>query len=102
VIGAVAHFAAWLNLFNLIPVWQLDGARGMRALSRAQRGILLAVMIGTWLLTREGFLIVLAVLTTFRLFTRDWPDDGDDKALSQFCALILVLGVLLVVPVGRG
>jgi Zn-dependent protease len=101
VIGGIAHFAAWLNLFNLIPVWQLDGARGMRALSRAQRAILLAVMLGTWVLTREGFLIVLAVLTAFRLFTRDWPDEGDDKALSQFCALILILGVLLAVPLGQ-
>ena len=27
-VGAIAHFAAWINLFNLLPVWQLDGARG--------------------------------------------------------------------------
>src|SRR5256885_5819705 len=26
--GAIAHMGALVNLFNLVPVWQLDGARG--------------------------------------------------------------------------
>src|SRR3984885_6743050 len=38
---AIAHTSAWLNLFNLIPVWQLDGGRGFRALTRKQRGMAL-------------------------------------------------------------
>jgi len=32
--GAIAHSGALVNLFNLVPVWQLDGARGFRALGR--------------------------------------------------------------------
>ena len=28
---------AMINCFNLVPVWQLDGARGLRALSRVER-----------------------------------------------------------------
>lgn len=99
VIAAIAHFAAWLNLFNLLPVWQLDGARGMRALSRSQRIILVCVMLATWAVTREGFLIVLAALAGYRLATKDWPPIGDNKALWQFCALILVLGALMTLPV---
>ena len=101
VIGGIAHFAAWLNLFNLIPVWQLDGARGIHALTRRQRVTLLVVMLGTWLVVREGFLIVLAACTVWRLFTRDWPEEGDDRALAQFSMLIVVLGVLLAIPVPR-
>jgi Zn-dependent protease len=99
VLAAIAHFAAWLNLFNLLPVWQLDGGRGMRALDRTQRIILVCVMLGTWALFREGFLLVLAALAGYRLATKDWPAVGDSKALLQFCALIVVLGALMVIPV---
>jgi Zn-dependent protease len=102
VIGVIAHFAAWLNLFNLIPVWQLDGGRGMRALSRMQRGILLAVMVACWAVTQEGFLLILAALTTWRLFTRDWPEEGDRTALIEFSGLIAVLSILMTVPTPVG
>ncbi len=34
---AVARATAMINLFNLVPVWQLDGGRGFRALDRNQR-----------------------------------------------------------------
>src|SRR5437016_2211797 len=42
--AAIAHFGAWVNLFNLVPVWQLDGGRGFRALTRRQRGDAAAVI----------------------------------------------------------
>src|SRR2546430_11600704 len=29
--GAIAHVGAYINLFNLLPVWQLDGGRGFRS-----------------------------------------------------------------------
>jgi Zn-dependent protease len=98
-LAAIAHFAAWLNLFNLLPVWQLDGGRGMRALDRRQRIILVCVMVATWAVTREGFLIVLAALAGYRLATKDWPASGDSKALLQFCSLIVVLGALMMIAV---
>ena len=31
--AVIAHLNAYINLFNLIPIWQLDGSRGPRALS---------------------------------------------------------------------
>ena len=34
---AVAHSTAYINLFNLIPIWTLDGGRAFRALDRKQR-----------------------------------------------------------------
>src|SRR2546425_2112324 len=33
---AIAQLTAFLNLFNLIPVWQLDGARGLHVLARSE------------------------------------------------------------------
>ena len=51
-IAAIATVGALINLFNLLPVWQLDGARGFRSLSRPQRWTALAVIAATWLLTQ--------------------------------------------------
>ena len=44
--AAVAHTGAWLNLFNLMPVWQLDGNRGFSALSASARWIVAAGFAG--------------------------------------------------------
>src|SRR5512133_3951693 len=33
---AVAHAGAILNLFNLVPLWSLDGSRGFSPLTRGQ------------------------------------------------------------------
>jgi Zn-dependent protease len=41
---AIAELSAFLNLFNLIPIWQLDGARGLHVLSREQRVLVLVVI----------------------------------------------------------
>src|SRR5256714_4234987 len=59
--GAIAHFGAWVNLFNLVPVWQLDGARGFRALTRPQRWIAVAGIPGLWAVTSEGLVVLLAL-----------------------------------------
>src|SRR5207247_11147993 len=57
--GAIAHVGAFINLFNLMPVWQLDGGRGFRALTRRQRWIAVGVIGLAWLLTSEGLLVLL-------------------------------------------
>ena len=41
---AIAELTGFLNLFNLIPIWQLDGARGFHALSRQERWIVVGVV----------------------------------------------------------
>ena len=48
---AIARVGAWINLFNLLPVWQLDGGRGFAALSRRQRGHVAALF---WVLALAG------------------------------------------------
>ena len=35
---AIARLGAWINLFNLIPIWQLDGGRAFRALGARDAG----------------------------------------------------------------
>ena len=36
-IAAIAGVGAWINIFNLIPVWTLDGARGFTSFTRVDR-----------------------------------------------------------------
>src|SRR6202046_5291796 len=49
---AIAHTAAWLNLFNLLPIWQLDGGRGFRELSREERVMGAGGGFAMWVLTQ--------------------------------------------------
>lgn len=92
---AIAHTAAWLNLFNLLPIWQLDGGRGFRALSRKQRAIAGAVAITVWAFTHQTILLLIALGAGYRLFSRDYPTDDDNVVLTQYIGLIALLALLM-------
>lgn len=97
--AALARFGAWINLFNLLPVWQLDGGHGFKALSRRQRWIAAAVLGGMWFLTAEGLALVLAVVALWRAWGTEAPEQGDARTLWEYCALVVVLGALTRIPV---
>jgi Zn-dependent protease len=92
--GAIAHFGAWVNLFNLVPVWQLDGSRGFRALTRLERWITVAVIAVAWLVTAEGLLLLVGLAAAARAAFGPAADEPDQTALLQFCFLIAVLSLL--------
>jgi Zn-dependent protease len=92
---AIAHTAAWLNLFNLIPIWQLDGGRGFRALTRVQRGIAAGVALAMWAFTHQTILLLIALGAGYRLFSRDYPAEDDNVVLMQYCGLIVLLSLLM-------
>jgi Zn-dependent protease len=91
---AIAHVTAIINLFNLTPVWELDGSRGFRALSRLQRGILLAVILATWIATKEGMFVLVALVAVWRLFEKKIATAHDWVALGTFAALIVAIGAI--------
>ncbi len=94
VLGVIAHFAAWMNLFNLIPVWQLDGSRGFRSLTRQQRGIVLATALVLFLAVHEGMLLLIAIAAGWRLFTKDSSGEPDNTALMQYAGLLVALSAI--------
>jgi Zn-dependent protease len=96
-LGAVAHTAAVINLFNLIPVWQLDGSRGLHSLTRVQRGMLLVVAMGLWAITRQGMLLLISVGLIYRLFTKDQAEQADDTGVMQYAGLLVALTAVAVV-----
>jgi Zn-dependent protease len=89
--GVIAHFGAWINLFNLVPVWQLDGSRGLRSLTRNQRALVLAAAGTLWLLSGNTMLLAILLVCAYRIFTRDWQDVPDNQGLMQYLGLLAAL-----------
>ena len=95
--AALATFAAWMNLFNLIPIWQLDGAWGMSTLTRAER-IALAVILGAGALLLEAPLLAIVALVAAgtTIFARP-AARSDRPMLALFVFLALAHGAIATV-----
>ena len=96
--AAIAHFGAWVNLFNLLPVWQLDGGRAFQALTRTQRWIAVAALGAVWFASGEPLLVLLAIAAAARAFGAA-PAQPDRGALSTYVALAMILALLSRLPV---
>jgi Zn-dependent protease len=91
--GAIAAVTAFINLFNLIPIWQLDGARGFHALSRWQRWAAVAAAVLAFGLTGQKMLLLVGAVGLFRAFGAT-VERGDNKALATYAALVFALAWL--------
>ena len=87
-----------VNLFNLTPVWQLDGARGIRPLNRLERIALLILTVGCFAVVREGFLILVAIFLAIHCFSKS-QGEGDQPAFHLFSMILLALSALASVRV---
>jgi len=92
---AIARIGAWINLFNLIPIWQLDGGRGFRALTHHQRGLASLTALAMWIFTEEVMLLIICLAGAFRLFGRDHPEQPDYVVLVQYVGLLVFLSMLI-------
>ena len=92
--GAIAHFGALVNLFNLIPVWQLDGGRGFRALTRPQRWLAAGFVALMWLATGEGLLLLLGIAAAASAGFAAAAEEPDQTALVEYCLLVAILSLL--------
>ena len=90
---AIAQLTGFLNLFNLIPVWQLDGSRGFHALGRTQRWIVVAVVMVALLLTGQRILVLVAAGAIWRAMQHE-IGPGDTQTIATFVVLILTLSTL--------
>ena len=92
--GALARTGAWINLFNLIPIWQLDGGRAFNALNRPQRWTMVAVIAGAWLWFHETMLLLVLLGALYRAFTTAAPAEPDRRAVWSYGLLIAVLAAM--------
>jgi Zn-dependent protease len=98
--GAIAQFGAVINLFNLIPIWQLDGARGFHSLTQKQRGIVLGAALMLWYATAESMLFLIALGCGYRMFTKDAASEPDSICLQQYAVLLVALAGISVFAKG--
>lgn len=96
---AIAKVGAWINLFNLLPVWQLDGGRGFRALARKQRWLAVAAVFVMWIVTAESMLFLLLLGGGFQAWRAEAPTESHRSVLWQYVALVVVLALLCTVEV---
>jgi len=90
---AIAQLTGYVNLFNLIPVWQLDGARGFHALGRPARLVVAGAAIAMFLVTSQRLLVLVAAVAAFQAF-RNKDNRTNTRALVEFLVLIVSLAML--------
>ena len=90
---AIAQLTGFINLFNLTPVWQLDGSRGFHVLSRGERWALVAVVAIALLLTEQRLLFIVGGVAVWRSLQRD-AGPGDTRVLATFAGLVIALSLL--------
>lgn len=102
--AAIGQVGAWINLFNLTPVWQLDGSRGWRALTQRQRWVALGAVIAALVLSAgeaKGVLALIALFGAIRTFEKQAAPEPDPRALAEYVGLIASLTALASLPVPR-
>lgn len=108
--GAIAQSGAMINLFNLIPIWQLDGGRGFESLTKGQRWIAAAVVAVMYYVTgdvdghqdthrQNVFLLIIGICAAARAVMGAAPQKRDDFGLFQYVLLILTLGALAAIEI---
>jgi len=99
---AIAHTGAWINLLNLAPVWQLDGSRAFASLTRPHRWIATAVLALSWMVTRDGMVLLVLLVAVGRTVgsRADAPPDRGALALFVFVAVALAVLCRLTQVVG--
>jgi len=101
----IAQWNAWINLFNLLPVWSLDGARGFHALRRRDRIVAALVFIASSLpLFSRGHLGKMAVVaavvgSVYGVIRQEEPETTDPRAFWEYIGLCVVLTAFSWLPV---
>ncbi len=92
---AVAKLGALLNLLNLAPVWQLDGARGFASLVRWQRVAVAATLAVAFMATGEGLVLLLAIVAAAVAIAGRPAARPDHVGFANFLGLVVTLSAIL-------
>lgn len=99
--AALTRIGGFINLFNLIPIWQLDGGRAYASLSRSQRWWATGFIAAALLLTGEGILWLLLFGSIYRAWTapKEDPEERDDLGFWYYVALVWLFAWIAVMNV---
>jgi Zn-dependent protease len=93
--AALARTGAWLNVLNLIPIWQLDGSGAIAVLNKVQRIAILVLCLVLWLSLHEGVFFLVAAGATYRLFTKDEPKEASMSTTLYYTVVLIALALLM-------
>ena len=95
--AAIAQLTGFLNLFNLIPIWQLDGSRGFHALTTIQRWGAVAAIGILFALTGQKLLVLVGAVAIWRAFQRT-EGEPYPGVLAAFVGLTAAHALLASIP----
>ena len=90
---AIANVTGFINLFNLVPIWQLDGGRAFTSLATLDRWIAAAILVAAWLWSGLGLLAVIALVAGWQALRKN-SAPRDSGALALYGGLVVVLAWL--------
>jgi Zn-dependent protease len=103
--AAIAKLGAMINLFNLLPLWQLDGGRAFHSLTRAQRWAAAVALAAAWYATSSArpaepnLLILLVIVAVVQAGFGKPARERDAGALLLYVFLVAALSALMMIPV---
>jgi Zn-dependent protease len=105
--AAIAQLGAWLNLFNMLPIWQLDGGRAFHAFTRSQRWLAAIAIAIAWVGVSSvnpqgeavGMLLILGAVAAFQAWFARPAQEPDHPMLAHYITLIAALSALTLIPV---
>ncbi len=102
--GAVAWVGAQLNLFNLMPIWMLDGNRAFHALSRNQRWMATVALALAWTVAGSnahatgGVIFLVMLVAAYQSWSGKPAREPDHGALALYVFLVAALTGITMLP----
>lgn len=100
----LAKAVALLNLFNLVPIYPIDGGRAFKPFTRVQEGLATLALIAAWAVAWQvtgdwrNLLTLLAVVAAVRQLLVRRRAEGDAVGLWQYIAVVAVLTAIWLLP----
>jgi Zn-dependent protease len=92
-LASVAFYGALINLFNLLPVWQLDGAHAFKAMSRQHRIVAAATLAAAAALSQQRLLWLPFLGASWAIFRKP-ALRADARAVGYYVVLVGALSLL--------
>lgn len=99
IFAAIAHTSAFLNIFNLIPFWQLDGARAFASLETKQRWWCVLALCAAFFVTHEYMFVLLIAAAIYKAWKAEAPAEKDWRGFVYYVAVMAGHSALLLVHV---
>ncbi len=94
IFAGLAKVGALINLFNLVPIWQLDGGRAFNAFGRSGRWLATVAISMMWATTEEGLLAILTLCAAYRAAIDVAPKQTDRVSLAEYIGLVVVFALM--------